>query len=194
MQIEDQAGAKRCGHRPNKEVVSTEEMADRLKAAADARTDESFAIMGRTDSLAIEGLGRAVERSVAYVEAGADMIFAEAVTDLSMYRKFADATKVPILANMTEFGVTPLASTQELAQAGVSMVLYPLSAFRAMNKAAQAVYEAIRHDGTQANVVRSMQTREELYKSINYDVVERQIDAMRSKESKDSRSAKIKDK
>ena len=194
MQIEDQAGAKRCGHRPNKEVVSKEEMADRLKAAADARTDESFAIMARTDSLAIEGLGRAVERSVAYVEAGADMIFAEAVTELSMYRKFADATKVPILANMTEFGVTPLASTEELAKAGVSMVLYPLSAFRAMNKAAQAVYEAIRHDGTQANVVKSMQTREELYKSINYDVVERQLDAMRSKESNVYRLAKIKNK
>jgi len=194
MQIEDQAGAKRCGHRPNKEVVTTEEMADRLKAAVDARTDESFAIMARTDSLAIEGLEQAIERSIAYVKAGADMIFAEAVSDLSMYRKFADATNVPILANMTEFGVTPLANTQELAKIGVSMVLYPLSAFRAMNKAAQAVYAAIRRDGTQANVVKSMQTREELYESINYDAVERQVDAVRSKESHVPRSARIKDK
>jgi methylisocitrate lyase len=194
LQIEDQAGAKRCGHRPNKEVVSTEEMADRLKAVADARTDESFAIMARTDSLAIEGLEQAIERSIAYVEAGADMIFAEAVTDLSMYRRFADATKVPILANMTEFGMTPLANTQELAKVGVSLVLYPLSAFRAMNKAAQRVYEAIRRDGTQSNVVKSMQTREELYESINYDAVERQLDAMRSKESNVPRSARIKDK
>lgn len=191
MQLEDQAGAKRCGHRPNKEVVPTEEMADRLKAALDARTDQSFAIVARTDSLAIEGLERAIERSVAYVEAGADMIFAEAVTDLSMYRKFADATKVPILANMTEFGVTPLATTQELAKFGVGLVLYPLSAFRAMNRAADRVYSAIRRDGTQAKVLDSMQTREELYESINYHAIEGQLDSARGKES---RSNRIKDK
>lgn len=194
MQIEDQVGAKRCGHRPNKEVVSTEEMADRLKSAADARTDQSFAIMARTDSLAIEGLEHAIERSIAYVEAGADMIFAEAVTDLSMYGRFADATKVPILANVTEFGMTPLASVEELAKVGVSLVLYPLSAFRAMNKAAQGVYAAIRRDGTQANVVKSMQTREELYESINYAAVEKQLDAIRSKESSAPGSAGMKDK
>jgi methylisocitrate lyase len=194
MQMEDQVGAKRCGHRPNKEVVSTEEMTDRLKSAADARPDQSFAIMARTDSLAIEGLESALERSVAYVEAGADMIFAEAVTDLSMYRKFADATKVPILANMTEFGVTPLATTQELAGFGVGLVLYPLSAFRAMNKAADRVYSAIRRDGTQTNVLNSMQTREELYESINYHAIESQLDSARAKESKISGLHRIKDK
>jgi methylisocitrate lyase len=194
MQMEDQAGAKRCGHRPNKEVVATEEMTDRLKSAADARPDQSFAIMARTDSLAIEGLDRAIERSVAYVEAGADMIFAEAVTDLSMYRRFADATKVPILANMTEFGVTPLATTQELAKFGVGLVLYPLSAFRAMNKAADRVYSAIRRDGTQANVLNSMQTREELYESINYHAIENQLDSARAKESKIPGLQRIKDK
>jgi methylisocitrate lyase len=194
MQMEDQAGAKRCGHRPNKEVVSTEEMTDRLKSAADARPDQSFAIMARTDSLAIEGLDRAIERSVAYVEAGADMIFAEAVTDLSMYRRFADATKVPILANMTEFGVTPLATTQELAKFGVGLVLYPLSAFRAMNKAADRVYSAIRRDGTQANVLNSMQTREELYESINYHAIENELDSARAKESEIPGLQRIKDK
>jgi methylisocitrate lyase len=181
MQIEDQIGAKRCGHRPNKEVVSTREMVARLKSAADARTDQSFAIMARTDSLAVEDLEHALERSVAYVQAGADMIFAEAIPDLSMYRKFADAAKVPILANMTEFGITPLATTQELGNAGVSLVLYPLSAFRAMNKAAQKVYLAIRHDGTQANILNTMQTRQELYESIGYYAVEAQLDGSHAK-------------
>jgi len=166
MHIEDQVGAKRCGHRPNKEIVSQDEMVDRIKAAVDARTDDSFFIMARTDSLAVEGLERALERAVACVEAGADGIFPEAITDLEMYRKFAAAVKVPILANITEFGQTPLFTTGELAGVDVAMVLYPLSAFRAMNKAAQLVYEAVRRDGTQAKVVDTMQTRQELYDAI----------------------------
>ena len=176
IQIEDQAIAKRCGHRPNKSVVPTEEMADRLRATLDARTDANFAVVARTDALAVEGIERALERAVAYAEVGADMIFAEAVTELPLYRRFADATKVPILANMTEFGLTPLATTQELASVGVDLVLYPLSAFRAMNKAAQNVYRAIRRDGTQANVVHTMQTRDELYESINYHAFEEELD------------------
>lgn len=168
MHIEDQVGAKRCGHRPNKELVSTAEMVDRIKAALDARTDESFSIMARTDAIAGEGVEAALDRARSYVEAGADMIFPEAITDLETYRKFADALKRPILANITEFGLTPLFTVEELRRAHVSMALYPLSAFRAMNKAAERVYETIRRDGTQKSVVAEMQTREELYDRINY--------------------------
>ena len=178
MHIEDQVGAKRCGHRPGKEIVSKEEMVDRVKAAADARTDESFVIMARTDALAVEGLDKAVERAVACVEAGADAIFPEAITSLEMYKQFADAVKVPILANITEFGATPLFTVEELKAVNVAMVLYPLSAFRAMNKAAETVYEAIRKDGTQKNVVGTMQTREELYARINYHDFEKKLDAL----------------
>lgn len=181
MHIEDQVGAKRCGHRPNKEIVSQDEMVDRIKAAVDARTDDSFFIMARTDSLAVEGLERALERAVACVEAGADGIFPEAITDLEMYRKFAAAVKVPILANITEFGETPLFTTSELAGVDVAMVLYPLSAFRAMNKAAQMVYEAVRRDGTQANVVDTMQTRKELYDAIGYWDFENKLDQLFAK-------------
>lgn len=181
MHIEDQVGAKRCGHRPGKEIVTKDEMVDRVKAAADARTDESFVIMARTDALAVEGLDKAVERAVACVEAGADAIFPEAITSLEMYKKFADAVKVPILANITEFGATPLFTVDELRTVNVAMVLYPLSAFRAMNKAAENVYEAIRKDGTQKNVVGTMQTREELYARINYHDFEKKLDALFAK-------------
>lgn len=181
MHIEDQVGAKRCGHRPGKEIVTKDEMVDRVKAAADARTDESFVIMARTDALAVEGLEKAVERAVACVEAGADAIFPEAITSLEMYQKFADAVKVPILANITEFGATPLFTVDELRTVNVAMVLYPLSAFRAMNKAAENVYEAIRKDGTQKNVVGTMQTREELYARINYHDFEKKLDALFAK-------------
>jgi len=181
MHIEDQVGAKRCGHRPNKEIVSQDEMVDRIKAAVDARTDDSFFIMARTDSLAVEGLERALERAVACVEAGADGIFPEAITYLEMYRKFAAAVKVPILANITEFGQTPLFTTGELAGVDVAMVLYPLSAFRAMNKAAQLVYEAVRRDGTQAKVVDTMQTRQELYDAIGYWDFENKLDQLFAK-------------
>lgn len=176
MHIEDQVGAKRCGHRPNKAVVSTSEMVDRIKAAVDARTDENFVIMARTDALAVEGLQSAIDRAGAYVEAGADMLFPEAITDLAMYQQFADTTGVPILANITEFGSTPLYTTDELARADVSLVLYPLSAFRAMNKAAESVYNAIRADGTQKNVIEIMQTRAELYERINYHEFEEYLD------------------
>lgn len=178
MQMEDQVGAKRCGHRPNKEVVSTEEMCDRVKAAVDARTDDKFVIMARTDALAVEGLDAAIARACAYVEAGADMIFPEAITELAMYKKFAEAVKVPIIANITEFGSTPLFTTQELASVNVDMVLYPLSAARAMNKAAGNVFTAIRRDGTQKNVIDTMQTRMELYQSINYHDYENKLDAL----------------
>jgi methylisocitrate lyase len=181
MHIEDQVGAKRCGHRPGKEIVTRDEMVDRVKAAADARTDASFVIMARTDALAVEGLEKAVERAVACVEAGADAIFPEAITSLEMYKKFADAVKVPILANITEFGATPLFTVDELRSVNVAMVLYPLSAFRAMNKAAENVYTAIRKDGTQANVVSKMQTREELYARINYHDFEQKLDALFAK-------------
>ena len=181
MHIEDQVGAKRCGHRPNKEIVSKDEMVDRIKAAADARTDPHFVIMARTDAIAVEGLEAAVERALACVEAGADMIFPEAITELSMYREFADAVKVPILANITEFGQTPLFKTDELASAGCAMVLYPLSAFRAMNKAAETVYEAIRRDGTQAAVVEHMQTRQALYDAIGYWEFEHRLDQLFAK-------------
>lgn len=178
MHIEDQVGAKRCGHRPGKEIVSKQEMVDRVKAAVDARTDDSFVIMARTDALAVEGLDAAIERALACVEAGADMIFPEAITELSMYKQFANAVKVPILANITEFGSTLLYSVEELAAADVGLVLYPLSAFRAMNKAAENVYTAIRRDGTQRNVVDTMQTRMELYERINYHEFEQKLDAL----------------
>ena len=176
--IEDQVGAKRCGHRPGKEIVSLDEMVDRVKAAADARIDEDFVIMARTDALAVEGLDAAIERAVACVEAGADMIFPEAMTSLEMYRKFADAVKVPVLANITEFGSTPLFTVDELRSANVGLVLYPLSAFRAMNKAAENVYSAIRRDGTQQNVLDTMQTRAELYDRIDYHSYEQKLDAL----------------
>jgi methylisocitrate lyase len=181
LHIEDQVGAKRCGHRPGKELVSKEEMVDRLKAAVDARFDEYFVIGARTDALANEGLEGALERAVAYKEAGADFIFAEAVKDLNDYKKFVEATGLPILANITEFGMTPMYTIDELRDAGVSLVLYPLSAFRAANKAAQNVYEHIRKDGTQQNVLHTMQTREELYASINYHVYEKKLDQLYKK-------------
>jgi methylisocitrate lyase len=182
MHIEDQVGAKRCGHRPGKELVSKEEMVDRIKAAVDARTDPEFFIMARTDALAVEGLDRAIERAVACVEAGADAIFPEAMTELSMYRKFAAAVKVPILANITEFGATPLFTVDELRSANVAIVLYPLSAFRAMNKAALNVYQAVRRDGTQKNVVDAMQSRNELYDYLDYHSYETKLDQLFAKE------------
>jgi len=169
LHIEDQVQAKRCGHLPGKEIVSKEEMVDRIKAAADARVDASFVIMARTDALASEGLERAVERAVACVEAGADMIFPEAITELGMYRKFKDAVGVPILANITEFGKTPLYTRTELGAVGVDIVLYCCSAYRAMNAAALATYTAIRRDGTQRSVVELMQSRADLYKYLDYD-------------------------
>jgi len=178
MHIEDQVGAKRCGHRPGKAIVGKEEMVDRVKAAVDARTDPQFVVMARTDALAVEGLEAAVDRAVACVEAGADMIFPEAVTDLAMYGRFAAAVKVPVLANITEFGATPLFTVDELAGAGVAVALYPLSAFRAMNKAALGVYRALRRDGTQANVVDAMQTRAELYEFLGYHDYEQKLDAL----------------
>jgi len=178
MHIEDQVGAKRCGHRPGKAIVGKEEMVDRVKAAVDARTDSAFVVMARTDALAVEGLDAAIERAVACVEAGADMIFPEAVTDLAMYRRFADAVKVPVLANITEFGATPLFTVDELAGAGVAVALYPLSAFRAMNQAALGVYRALRRDGTQAGVVDTMQTRTELYEFLGYHDYEQKLDAL----------------
>src|SRR5256886_13491975 len=163
MHIEDQVGAKRCGHRPGKELVPKEEMVDRIKAAVDARSDPDFVIMARTDALAVQGLERAIERALACVDVGADAVFPEAMTELSMYRKFADAVKVPVLANITEFGATPLFSLEELRSAGVAIALYPLSAFRAMNKAALEVYRTLRREGTQKSVVDAMQSRAELY-------------------------------
>jgi methylisocitrate lyase len=178
MHIEDQVGAKRCGHRPNKEVVSTTEMVDRIKAAVDARTDENFAIMARTDAIAIEGIDAAVERVHAYIEAGADLVFPEAIRTLEDYKKFSSAVSKPILANITEFGMTPLFTRDELAAQGVGMILYPLSAFRAMNKAAENVYEAIRRDGTQSAVIGTMQTREELYERIDYYKYEEALDEL----------------
>ena len=176
--IEDQVGAKRCGHRPGKEIVSTEEMRDRVKAAADARTDESFYIIARTDAIAVHGVDAAIERAQACVAAGADAIFAEAAYDLPTYEKFAKALSVPVLANITEFGKTPLFTVQELQSVGVGMVLYPLSAFRAMNKAAELVYQTIRRDGHQKNVVDMMQTRDELYDRIGYHEYEEKLDAL----------------
>jgi methylisocitrate lyase len=175
--IEDQVGAKRCGHRPGKEIVSLEEMADRVKAAADARTDASFFLIARTDAIAVEGIDAAIERALACVAAGADGIFAEAANDLATYSRFVEAVKVPVLANITEFGKTPLFTLDELRSTGIAIALYPLSAFRAMNKAADAVYAAIRRDGHQRSVLATMQTREELYESIGYHTYERQLDA-----------------
>ncbi len=176
LHIEDQVGAKRCGHRPNKEIVSQEEMVDRLKAAADARTDENFVIGARTDAFAVEGLEKTLERAIAYKEAGADFIFAEAVPDLSYYQKFVDATGIPVLANITEFGMIDLYTVDQLRDAGVGLILYPLSAFRAANKAALNVYEHLRQEGTQKNVIDTMQTRKELYDSIGYYDYEDKLD------------------
>jgi len=178
MHIEDQVGAKRCGHRPNKEIVPAAEMADRVKAAVDARTDQEFFVIARTDAIAIEGIDRAIERSLACVLAGADAIFAEAVRDIASYRRFVAAVSVPVLANLTEFGQTPLFDLEELRAAGVAMALYPLSAFRAMNKAALRVYETIRREGSQRSVVDTMQTREELYEVISYHEFERRLDRL----------------
>ena len=176
LHIEDQVGAKRCGHRPGKEIVSKEEMVDRLKAAADARIDEHFVIGARTDAFANEGLEKTLERAVAYKEAGADFIFAEAVPDLSLYQKFVDAAGIPVLANITEFGMIKMYTVEELKAAGVGLILYPLSAFRAANKAALNVYTHLRKDGTQKNVLDTMQTREELYQSIGYYEYEKKLD------------------
>ncbi|MEX0423136.1 methylisocitrate lyase [Providencia rettgeri] len=181
LHIEDQVGAKRCGHRPNKEIVSTQEMVDRIKAAVDARTDDSFVIMARTDALAVEGIDAALERAQAYLEAGADMLFPEAVTELSMYQQFTSNTSAPVLANLTEFGQTPLFTLDELRSVDIAIALYPLSAFRAMNKAAEQVYTTLRKEGTQKSVIPLMQTREELYQSIHYYDYEQKLDALFSK-------------
>ncbi|MCD2528090.1 methylisocitrate lyase [Providencia huaxiensis] len=178
LHIEDQVGAKRCGHRPNKEIVSTQEMVDRIKAAVDARTDDSFVIMARTDALAVEGLDAALERAQAYIEAGADMLFPEAITELSMYQQFTSNTSAPVLANLTEFGQTPLFTLDELRNVGIAIALYPLSAFRAMNRAAEQVYTTLRKEGTQKSVIPLMQTREELYQSIHYYDYEQKLDAL----------------
>ncbi len=187
MHIEDQVGAKRCGHRPGKAIVSSEEMVDRVKAAVDARTDPDFVVMARTDALAVEGLDAAIDRAVACVEAGADMIFPEAVTELAMYRRFADAVKVPVLANITEFGSTPLFHVDELAGAGVAVALYPLSAFRAMNQAALNVYRTLRSEGTQRSVVGTMQTRVELYEYLGYHAFENKLDELFAKQTADAK-------
>ena len=184
VHIEDQVQAKRCGHRPGKAIVSKEEMVDRIKAAVDAKTDSDFVIMARTDALAVEGLDAAIDRACACVEAGADMIFPEAITDLSLYKKFAKAVKVPILANITEFGSTPLYTVEELRGADVSLILYPLSAFRAMSKAALTVYGTIRKEESQKNVISLMQTRAELYDYLDYHAFEQKLDAIFSNEER----------
>jgi methylisocitrate lyase len=181
VHIEDQVSAKRCGHRPGKELVPAEEMVDRIKTAVDARTDPEFVIMARTDALAGEGLARAIERAQAYVAAGADMIFAEAVTEASMYAAFRKAVGVPILANITEFGKTPLFTREELAAAGVDIILYCCAAYRAMNAAALKVYEAIRTEGTQKNLLPLMQTRDELYRYLGYHAYEQKLDELFAK-------------
>lgn len=178
MHLEDQVQAKRCGHRPGKELVPTAEMADRVRAAVDARPDEAFVVMARTDAHAVEGQQAAIDRAAAYVEAGADMIFAEALATLDEFRQFTKALRVPVLANITEFGKTPLFTTAELGDAGVRLVLYPLSAFRAMSRAALAVYGAIRRDGTQESAVESMQTRNELYDVLGYHAYEQKLDEL----------------
>lgn len=183
VHIEDQVAQKRCGHRPNKAIVSQEEMADRIKAASDAKHDQDFVIMARTDALAVEGMEAAVERAVACVEAGADAIFPEAILELEQYRQFAEAVNVPILANITEFGKTPLFNAQDLGEAGVAMVLYPLSAFRAMSKAALEVYQTISINGDQTAVVDKMQTRTELYEVLGYHAYEEKLDALFAKEN-----------
>ena len=184
IHIEDQVAAKRCGHRPNKEIVSVNEMVDRIKAALDGRNSDDFTIMARTDALANEGLDAALDRVRAYVAAGAEMIFPEAVGDLATYQRFREAAGVPILANITEFGKTPLFSTNELLSAGVDIALYPLSAFRAMNKAAELVYKTIREDGTQKDLISHMQTREELYEAIDYYKYEETLDNFQSNQPK----------
>lgn len=176
--IEDQVGAKRCGHRPGKELVSAQEMCDRVKSAVDARTDPAFVVMARTDGLAGEGLEAAIARAVKYAEAGADMIFPEAVTELAQYRRFVDAVKVPVLANITEFGSTPLFALEELRSVGVAIALYPLSAFRAMNQAAHNVYQAVRRQGTQKDVLDTMQTRDQLYDFLDYHAYEKKLDEL----------------
>lgn len=178
VHIEDQISQKRCGHRPNKAIVSTAEMVDRIKAAVDAKTDKNFVIMARTDALASEGLNAAIDRAQHYLEAGADMIFAEAMTEISMYRQFVSSVKVPLLANMTEFGKTPYYTKAELAEVGVAMILYPLSAFRAMSKAALMIYQSILQEGTQKNVLSLMQTREELYECLGYHAYEQKLDQL----------------
>ena len=178
VHIEDQVQAKRCGHRPNKEIVSALEMVDRMKAAADAKTDPDFVLMARTDAAAVEGIDGAIERACSYTEAGADVIFAEALTELDQYQKFANAVDVPILANITEFGKTPLYTIEELRDAGVRLVLYPLSAFRAMSAAALNVYQTLRREGTQKDVLHTMQTRAELYELLNYHEYERKLDQL----------------
>lgn len=180
--IEDQVQAKRCGHRPGKQIVSSEEMVDRIKAAVDARADASFVIMARTDALASEGLESALDRAAAYVEAGADMVFPEAMRELAQYHAFVERTRVPVLANLTEFGATPLFTLEELRGVDVGLALYPLSAFRAANAAALHVYEAIRHDGTQRNVVETMQTRADLYEFLDYPAYEQKLDELFAKE------------
>ncbi len=184
IHIEDQVSLKRCGHRPNKAIVSTNEMLDRIKAAVDARTDSNFVIMARTDALAIEGMQSAIDKAAAFAEAGADMIFPEALNTIEQYQKFSDSLSVPILANITEFGQTPLFSKEELSEAGVDMILYPLSAFRAMSKAALIVYQHILEDGHQNNVLETMQTREELYDYLNYHQYEMELDELMNKENK----------
>lgn len=183
MHIEDQVMQKRCGHRPNKAIISGNEMVDRIKSAVDARTDADFVVMARTDALAVDGLDAAIERSIACVEAGADMIFPEAMTELSQYQQFVDAVDVPVLANITEFGATPLFTTQQLASAGVKLALYPLSAFRAMSRAALNVYQHLLDDGTQRQVVDTMQTRMELYGFLDYHAYENKLDELFEEES-----------
>jgi methylisocitrate lyase len=192
MHIEDQVATKRCGHRPGKELVPAAEMVDRIKAAVDGRTDDSFIVMARTDAHAVEGQQAAVDRAQAYVQAGADLIFAEALTSLEEYRQFTSRVNVPVLANLTEFGKTPLFTTKELAGVGVRMVLYPLSAFRAMSKAALAVYGAIRRDGTQKSVVDLMQTRAELYDVLGYLDYEKKLDELFGSASADSSNQPVK--
>ena len=182
VHIEDQIQAKRCGHRPNKSIVSQNEMVDRIKSAVDAKNDENFVIMARTDALAVEGLQSAIDRACACVEAGADMIFPEAINDLDTYKKFTKSLDVPVLANITEFGATPLFSLDELDSVGIAIALYPLSAFRAMNKAALNIYKGLRKEGTQKNLVEQMQTREELYEFLDYHEYEKKLDQLFKKE------------
>jgi methylisocitrate lyase len=182
VHIEDQVSAKRCGHRPNKEIVSKEEMVDRIMAAVNARTDPDFVIMARTDSIAVEGTERALERIHSYVQAGADMVFPEAIRDLETFKLFSEISGVPVLANITEFGMTPLFTVEELRSAGVGIALYPLSAFRAMNKAAERVYEVIRVEGSQKSVVDAMQTRDQLYDRIDYYRYEKELDQLFGKD------------
>jgi methylisocitrate lyase len=189
LHLEDQVQSKRCGHRPGKALVSAEEMCDRIKAAVDARTDEDFVIMARTDALASEGLAASLERAQAYVQAGADMIFAEAVTDLQQYQAFVGGLAVPVLANMTEFGQTPLFTREELASVGVGLALYPLSAFRAMSAAALDVYQAIREEGSQKNLLSRMQSRTDLYKILNYYAYEEKLDQLFNATASDNSSS-----